>query len=71
MAIDIDKLREDLHKKNTKDIIIDVAIEMKLMNGTLVNHGDKLRWHDKILLGIFSVIGLGVVSAIILGVINR
>ena len=71
MAIDIDKLREDLHNKNMKDIIVDVAIEVKLMNGTLISHSDKLRWHDKILLGIFSVIGLGVVSAIILGVINR
>ena len=69
---EFDKLSiTDLMQVNNKELTIAIFIKVKQQNSKLLNHADKLRWHDKILLGIFSVIGLSVVSAIILGVINR
>ena len=68
---EFDKLSiTDLMRKPSKEILIAIFIKNKEQNNKLKYHGDKLRWHDKIILGIFSVIGLGVVSAIIMGVIN-
>jgi len=69
---EFDKLSiTDLMRKPSKEIIVAIFIKTKQQNSKLSNHDYKLRWHDKIILGIFSVIGLGVVSAIIMGVINR
>lgn len=61
----------DLMSKPTKELMVAIFLKIKQQNGRLFYHDDKLRWHDKILLGMFSIIGLGVISAIILGVINR
>ena len=69
---EFDKLSiTDLMQVNNKELTIAIFIKVKQQNSKLLNHTDKLRWHDKILLGIFSVIGLGIVSAIIMGVIGR
>jgi len=69
---EFDKLSiTDLMQINNKELTIAIFIKVKQQNSKLLNHADKLRWHDKILLGIFSVIGLGIVSAIILGVMGR
>jgi len=67
MAINIDKLREDLKKKNMKDIIIDVAVELKLMNGTL-NSTTKLAESNRSIINkVFIAIGLSF-AALIFGV---
>lgn len=68
---EFDKLSiTDLMRKDSKELIVAIFIKTKLQNSKLSSHDDKLRWHDKIILGIFSVIGLGIISAIIMGVIN-
>ncbi|MGD9276379.1 MAG: hypothetical protein PVJ67_04350 [Candidatus Pacearchaeota archaeon] len=68
---EFDKLSiTDLMHKPSKELIVAIFVKNKEQNNKLKSHEDKLRWHDKILLGIFSVIGLGIISAIIMGVIN-
>lgn len=68
---EFDKLSiTDLMRKPSKELMVAIFIKTKQQNSKLLSHDYKLRWHDKILLGIFSVIFLGIVSAIIMGVIN-
>jgi len=38
MVLDIDKIREKLKTKSNKDIIIDLVIEFKVMNGRVANN---------------------------------
>jgi len=64
MAIDIDKLRKDLHKKKMKEIIVDIAIEMKLMNGTLNLTSELAKSNRTIINRVFIAIGIGFATLI-------
>jgi len=64
MALNIDKVREDLHKKKMKDIIVDVAIEMKLMNGKLVVTSELAKSNRTIINRVFIAIGLAFATLI-------
>ena len=59
MAIDIDKVRKDLQKKKMKDIIIDLAVEFKLMNGKLGITSDLAKSNRTIINRVFVAIGIG------------
>lgn len=59
MAIDIDKVRKDLHKKKMKDIIIDLAVEFKLMNGKLCIASDLAKSNRTVINRVFIGIGIG------------
>jgi len=62
MAIDIDKIRQKLKKKSTKEIIIDLAIEFKLMNGKIGNNSTSISRLWKLAIPITT----GIILAIIL-----
>ena len=59
MAIDIDKIREKLKKKSTKEIIIDLAIEFKLMNGTLATTTERSKSNERKFNKVLISIGIG------------
>jgi len=59
MAIDIEKIRKDLKSKPTKEIIIDLAIDFKLMNGTLFDTTELCKSNRTTINKIFIAIGIG------------
>jgi len=64
MAINIDKIRKDLLKKKIKDIVIDIAIEMKLMNGKLQITAGLANSNRIIINRVFIAIGIGFATLI-------
>ena len=60
----------DLMSITTKELVVAIYIKVKQQNGKLELHTDKLKWHDRFIWGVISTIGLGVMTAIIIGVIN-
>ena len=68
---EFDKLEiSELLKKPSKALLVCIYVKIKQQNGIISQHTYKLKWHDKILLGIFGSIFLAVVAAIIVGVIR-
>ena len=64
MAINIDKIRKDLLKKKIKDIVIDIAIEMKLMNGKLQVTSELANSNRTVINRVFIAIGIGFATLI-------
>ena len=61
---EFDKLEiSELLEKPTPELIVAIFIKVKQTNG-------KVRWHDKFIWGLISTMGLGVVAAIIIGIIS-
>ena len=61
---EFDKLTiEQLLEKPTTELIVAIFIKVKQQNG-------KIRWHDKFIWGLISTMGIGIVAAIIIGIIN-
>ena len=61
MAIDIDKIRQKLKKKSTKEIVIDLAIEFKLMNGKIGNNSTSISRLWKLAIPITTSIILAII----------
>lgn len=61
---EFDKLEiSELLQQPTPELIVAIFIKVKQTNG-------KVRWHDKFIWGLISTIGLGIMAAIIIGIIN-
>lgn len=61
---EFDKLEiSELLEQPTPELIVAIFIKVKQTNG-------KVKWHDKFIWGLISTIGLSVVAAIIIGIIN-
>jgi len=60
----------DLMNVPSKELTIAIFIKVKLQNSKLESHDNKLKWHDKFILGVISIIGLGIIASIIIGAIN-
>ena len=68
---EFDKLSiTDLMQAEDKELMVAIFIKIKQQNNKLFSHDDKLRYHDKLILGVFTTIGTGIMAAIIIGVIN-
>jgi len=61
MAIDIDKIRQKLKKQPTKEIIIDLVIEFKLMNGRVLSNSTSISRLWKIAIPITTGIMLAII----------
>ncbi|MDD5013707.1 MAG: hypothetical protein PHW73_01220 [Atribacterota bacterium] len=62
---EFDKLSiSDLMARPSKELQIAIFIKIKQVNG-------KVKWHDKFIWGLISTIGLGIMTAIIVGIIGR
>jgi len=57
--IDIDKIRQKLKNKSTKEIVIDLAIELKLMNGTLTSTTERSKSNERKFNKVLISIGIG------------
>ena len=61
---EFDKLEiSELLEKPTPELIVAIFIKVKETNG-------KVRWHEKFIWGLISTIGLGIATAVIIGIIN-
>ena len=61
---EFDKLEiDDLLKKPSKELLVAMFVKIKQQNG-------KVNFHDKFIWGLISTMGLGVVAALIVGIIN-
>lgn len=61
---EFDKLDiSELIEKPTPELIVAIFLKVKLING-------KVRWHDKFIWGVIGTGGLGIITAIIIGIIN-
>ena len=61
---EFDKLEiSELLEKPTPELIVAIFIKVKQING-------KVKWHDKFIWGLISTIGLGIMAALIVGIIN-
>jgi hypothetical protein len=61
---DFDSLTIDqLLEKPTPELIVAIFMKLKLVNG-------KVNWHDKFIWGLISTMGLGIMAALIIGIIN-
>jgi hypothetical protein len=54
---EFDKLSiTDLMCKTSKELLIAIYVKIKLQNGKLYIHDNRLKWHDRLIFGILAVI---------------
>jgi len=61
---EFDKLTiEQLLEKPTPELIVAIFMKVKQQNG-------KIKFHDRFIWGLITTMGLGIVAAVIIGIIN-
>ena len=53
----------ELLEKPSSELIVAIYLKVKQLNG-------KVGWHDKFIWGLISTMGLGIMAALIVGIIN-
>ena len=53
----------ELLEKPSSELIVAIYLKVKQVNG-------KVRWHDRFIWGLISTMGLGIMAALIVGIIN-
>lgn len=64
VAIDRERLKKELKKKNNKDLMIDMYIWLREMNGSVCANESRSKKNEKAIAGFITAIGVGFIGLI-------